>query len=277
MVDIVTRPPVLPDWASAGDKVQPGSDELPVGWPNSPIPPSRQRFNWVLHHAVSMAHYLLQRGVPEWDAAENYPASAYVQRNGKTYQSLSANTNSDPATQTAIWTRWGFSQNEINNLITGSQGTGKVDMFASPTLPAGWIKANGAIVSRTTYAALFAAIGTTWGAGDGSTTFQLPDLRGYFLRVWDDGRGIDSGRALFSAQGDAIRNITGGFGAFEQYGGIGTIDGVFSGSVINASTGFIPNNTQTPVQQFTFDASTVVPTAPENRPLNIALLGAIKY
>jgi phage-related tail fiber protein len=77
---------------------------------------------------------------------------------------------------------------------------GQVGMFARSTPPAGWLKANGGAVSRSTYAGLFAAIGTTFGAGDGSTTFNLPDLRGEFLRGWDDARGIDSGRAFGSWQ-----------------------------------------------------------------------------
>ena len=75
-----------------------------------------------------------------------------------------------------------------------------VSAFARSTAPAGWLKANGAAVSRTTYADLFAAIGTTFGAGDGSTTFNLPDLRGEFLRGWDDARGVDSGRTFGSWQ-----------------------------------------------------------------------------
>lgn len=62
------------------------------------------------------------------------------------------------------------------------------------TAPTGFIKANGATLSRTVYADLFAAIGTWYGSGDGSTTFNTPDLRGEFLRVWDDSRGVDSGR-----------------------------------------------------------------------------------
>lgn len=77
---------------------------------------------------------------------------------------------------------------------------GLVVHFAASAPPTGWLKANGAAISRTTYAALFAAIGTTFGAGDGSTTFNVPDLRGEFVRGWDDGRGVDSGRALGSAQ-----------------------------------------------------------------------------
>lgn len=59
---------------------------------------------------------------------------------------------------------------------------GAVMPFAMNLAPSGWLWANGTAVSRTTYAALFAAIGTTFGTGDGSTTFNLPDLRGYFVR-----------------------------------------------------------------------------------------------
>ena len=54
---------------------------------------------------------------------------------------------------------------------------GSIIPFGSATVPTGWFECNGAAVSRTTYPLLFAAIGTTWGAGDGSTTFRLPDLR----------------------------------------------------------------------------------------------------
>ncbi|WP_165678771.1 phage tail protein [Metapseudomonas otitidis] len=78
--------------------------------------------------------------------------------------------------------------------------TGMVATFARSTPPAGWLKANGAAVSRTTYAALFAAIGTTYGAGDGSTAFNLPDLRGEFIRGWDNGRGVDANRGFGTAQ-----------------------------------------------------------------------------
>jgi len=72
--------------------------------------------------------------------------------------------------------------------------------FFGGTVHAGFLKANGAAVSRTAYAALFAEIGTLYGVGDGSTTFNLPDSRGEFMRGWDDARGIDVGRALGSWQ-----------------------------------------------------------------------------
>lgn len=84
-----------------------------------------------------------------------------------------------------------------------ARDVGLVGFFAMPTPPPGWLKRNGAAVSRTTYAALFARIGTIFGAGDGSTTFNLPDARGSFDRGWDDGRNLDKGRAFGSDQGPA--------------------------------------------------------------------------
>ena len=90
--------------------------------------------------------------------------------------------------------------------LLGMVPSGAVLYFAGRTAPAGWLKANGAALSRTAYAALFAAIGTTYGAGDGRSTFNLPDLRGEFLRGWDDGRGVDTGRGFGSAQAHALQS-----------------------------------------------------------------------
>ncbi len=81
---------------------------------------------------------------------------------------------------------------------------GSVTMYAANTAPTGWLECSGAAVSRTTYAGLFTAIGTVFGVGDGSTTFNLPDMRGEFARGWDNGRGIDPARAFGSAQADEL-------------------------------------------------------------------------
>ena len=165
--------------------------------------------------------------------------------------------------------------------LSGMVPSGAVLYFAGQTAPAGWLKANGAAVSRTAYAALFAAIGTTYGAGDGSTTFNLPDLRGEFIRGWDDGRGIDSGRAIGSAQGDAIRNITGsidsGTDQTRQLFDDVTAKGALAVSRRNWKrwTSDSGDGYNVP-SAFDFDASRVVPTAAENRPRNIALLACIK-
>ena len=81
--------------------------------------------------------------------------------------------------------------------------TGSVHVMATTTAPSGYLKCNGAAVSRTTYADLFAIIGTTWGEGDGSSTFNVPDLRGEFVRGWADNGSVDSGRSFASSQSDA--------------------------------------------------------------------------
>jgi microcystin-dependent protein len=82
---------------------------------------------------------------------------------------------------------------------------GAVMTFAMNTPPTGWLECKAVNVSRTTYAALFAAIGTTFGVGDGSTTFGLPEMRGEFVRGWDDSRGVDTGRVFGSAQSDTFQ------------------------------------------------------------------------
>lgn len=82
---------------------------------------------------------------------------------------------------------------------------GLIAYFARATPPSGWLKCNGALVSRTTYAALFEVIGLLVNSNPGETVFQLPDLRGEFIRGWDDGRGKDQGRVLGAGQGDEVR------------------------------------------------------------------------
>jgi len=80
--------------------------------------------------------------------------------------------------------------------------SGSVFCMAVATVPSGYLECNGAEVSRTTYAVLFAVIGTAYGTGNGSSTFNLPDLRGEFVRGFDNGRGVDSGRSIATIQGD---------------------------------------------------------------------------
>lgn len=78
--------------------------------------------------------------------------------------------------------------------------TGSMEIWTSTSVPDGYLECDGRAVSRTTYAVLFTVIGTVFGVGDGSTTFNLPDMRGEFIRGWDNGRGIDLGRTFGSYQ-----------------------------------------------------------------------------
>jgi microcystin-dependent protein len=169
---------------------------------------------------------------------------------------------------------------------------GAVLPFAMAVTPSGWLAANGAAVSRTTYAALFAAIGTLYGAGDGSTTFALPDLRGYFVR----GSGTNSdGTAAgnFGAkQGDAFQghihaNSGGGAsGTFvsnltdyqqSKTNALDSGSGNFIKGPINVSTGTV-SWTQPAISGPSTDGTNGTPrTAAENRPKNIALLYCIKF
>lgn len=79
--------------------------------------------------------------------------------------------------------------------------SGSVFCMAVATVPSGYLECNGAAVSRTTYSVLFAVIGTAYGTGNGSSTFNLPDLRGEFVRGFDNGKGTDSGRSIATSQG----------------------------------------------------------------------------
>lgn len=163
---------------------------------------------------------------------------------------------------------------EVGELTSQQIGlAGQVAFFARNSAPSGWLKANGADVSRTAYAALFAAIGTTFGAGDGSTTFNLPDMRGMFQRGWDDGAGVDVGRAFGSYQADALQQ-----GSFDirRASDASTIDQANSGSVTSRTS--VAGSLGT----VTADAATgslrriTIGSAPETRVKNIALLACIK-
>jgi phage-related tail fiber protein len=143
--------------------------------------------------------------------------------------------------------------------VAGAIPSGAVAHFAMNTAPTGWLSCNGAAVSRTTYAALFSAIGITFGDGDGSTTFNLPELRGEFLRGWDGSRGVDAARVFGSAQTDdlkshshSIANVAQG-GASEPWNGGEGGDFNMNGSGSTGSTG-----------------------GTETRPRNVALLACIK-
>lgn len=163
---------------------------------------------------------------------------------------------------------------------------GTIITSARATAPDGFLLCDGSALSRTSYAVLFSAIGTAYGAGDGSSSFNIPDLRGEFIRGTDNGRGVDAGRQIGSTQSDAMRNLTGTYyGALDGEGGYsafcaGGATGVFTGGgaitqirnaasyemkQINGKNGFI------------FDASRQVPIASEFRPRNVSVNFYIKY
>ena len=144
-------------------------------------------------------------------------------------------------------------------------------VFSAPLYktPAGFLYCDGAEISRIVYAKLFEKIGTTFGVGDGATTFRIPDYRGFFLR----GLGGNSNADFATAQGDAMRHLYGTFdgnvndnnahktGVFylHYWGGSVGADGAGGGGLIG------------------FDSARITPVAVENRPLNKAVHYFIKY
>lgn len=114
------KPAVTPAWGesntSPADMVAPSTAEVQAGWPSSPIPPSRQRFNWILHFLAQGMRYLMQMGVPEWDAAESYRFGSRVSGDdGNTWVSLqNANVNHLPSAGAGWWAPWGLTLTQVN-------------------------------------------------------------------------------------------------------------------------------------------------------------------
>lgn len=162
---------------------------------------------------------------------------------------------------------------EVSSSTSIASDIGSVVFFAMSSAPVEFLKADGSAISRTTYSDLFDKIGTTFGVGDGSTTFNVPDMRGEFPRGFDDGKGTDSSRAFGSSQLDALQKIAYQSEHNLHYGGRG------SGIITSLGGGG-----QKFGKEYCFatthpdDGSAGSPRqAIETRPRNIALLACIKY
>jgi microcystin-dependent protein len=149
-----------------------------------------------------------------------------------------------------------FSTNDIGSVIA----------YARNIAPIGYLKCNGAAVSRTVYARLFAIIGTTFGVGNGTTTFNLPDLRGEFIRGWADDRAVDTGRVFGSAQAQAIEAHNHSFSGHNR---VGISSSAYGSNATLAANMLAGSPTTSPVSDNTGGT--------ETRPRNVALLYCIKF
>lgn len=158
----------------------------------------------------------------------------------------------------------------IAGAIPAATPPGTVSAYAGATAPAGYLVCDGSAISRSTYSALFAAIGTTYGVGNGSTTFNVPDLRGEFIRGLDGGRGIDTGRALGSAQSDALKEHQHEFGGDDQLRAQGSYTSVggfpYDATSVTSGSG----------QRLLTKTATAYPMGTETRPRNVAMNYIIK-
>jgi microcystin-dependent protein len=161
--------------------------------------------------------------------------------------------------------------------------TGMILHFATITAPIGWLKCNGSSVSRASYSNLFAMIGTVYGVGVGTTSFQVPDLRGVFIRGWaDDQTTYDSGRIWSSnIQADEFgshthtgtTNINGNHNHQITYNNNNSGAGNAYESAGAGGSSYRTENEGNHFHSFTTDTA----GGTDTRPVNMALLACIKY
>lgn len=270
-----TKPSYAYVWASGGDKVSLTQSIITQGW--TVAKPSYQRANAVENRQDQMLQHIDQHGIAVWSSDTEYFANkSYVTgSNGEIYRAVADSVGTNPVGDTS--NKW---YRVLDDFFTKTQAdarylglavpSGAVFHFAMQTAPAGYLVCNGAAVSRTAFAALFAAIGTLYGSGDGSTTFNLPDLRGEFLRGADLGRGVDSGRVFGSFQADEFKTHQHMFGTDDQimlYGGYTRLNSFGYDSSSTAAGGGGGARTKNDTTNF---------GGTETRPRNVALLPCIK-
>lgn len=236
-------------------------------------PPFGTDMNGILNAITAIQQWQSAGGMFMYDAdlsasIGGYPKGAFILKADASglWQSSVENNTSNPDTGGAGWSDF--------SIATLGVPAGAIQAFAMNSAPNGWIAANGAAVSRTTYSRLFAAIGTTYGAGDGSTTFGVPELRGEFVRGVDNGRGINPTQAFGALALDALQThdhdlpTTSGDTEFPAPA---IPDATFQ---VNTT----PNSSVSPGQiaKTIGGVSTPARSAGETRPRSIALLYCIK-
>ena len=196
---------------------------------------------------------------------------------------LNVGSNIKIGNASGIVTATSFSGSGANLTGIVSIPTGMIAPFAMTTPPTGWLECNGAAISRSTYATLFAAIGTVHGAGDGSSTFNLPDLRATFIRGFDNSRGIDTGRSFGDFQDQGIPAMKGRVQDSHGQAAInssqeGSFTNVFTNGGGQSSYRSALQTSNTSYKYVLFDSTNVIPDAPNGgvRPRNLALMYMIK-
>lgn len=174
----------------------------------------------------------------------------------------------DPGTETTQIANCAF----VAAAIAGVIPIGVIFPFSMETVPTGFLKCNGAAVSRTTYANLFAVIGDDYGAGDGSTTFNLPDMRGRFLRGMDNGAGVDPDAASRTDRGDGTTGDHVGTKQADQIKSHLHSVPYSSGALQTAGLTW-----DTPCITGPYTTNTNLTGGNETRPININVMYCIKY
>ncbi|OTP91964.1 hypothetical protein B6D16_13175 [Gilliamella apicola] len=162
--------------------------------------------------------------------------------------------------RTKTWTKWAekITTANINNYLPS--GIPQPCPYNQP--PEGWLECNGAEFDRNQFQKLAIAY----------PSGKLPDLRGEFIRGWDNARGVDPNRMILDWQQDTIRDISGQFRTFIT----GTVNGAFERDSVQLISLVGSSGTKIASYNISFNASNVVPVANENRPRNVAFMYIVK-
>ncbi|MDL4470774.1 phage tail protein [Citrobacter braakii] len=236
--------------------------------------PSLEDFNAAMYAMSQFIAYQHQMGIPEWHAEQEYHLGSICTHNGESYQSLqNANVGSQPPS--AKWTPVLTSKNGLANLGLGEGSALPVGVpvpWPLPTPPQGWLKYNGAPFDKI----MFPKLGAIYPSG------VLPDLRGEFIRGWDDGRNIDSGRAILTAQDGTLV----GYDPIRSDAGLVGVPGVNSASnyadmrgdrlnnTIDSVSHIFVNMTMDVIQRRSLGADTAVIARPRNIAFNYIVRAA---
>lgn len=237
---------------------------------------SRLDMNGVLNAISGVCYYAQSGGIFQYNAALAYQANkALIYHEGQLYiciQDNNADNPIPPGTNTAYWLPLlSFLQGNASNV-------GNIVYRASLNLPSTMVICNGAEYSREAYKALFDDIGVTYGEGDGKTTFNVPDLRGVYIRGADLGRGLDPDRQIGSYQEDAMQRMTGSVGIFNNYAAfLGTPEGPFYKEEYGPQIGIKATSSTDKWIEVKYDTSLQARTADETRVKNVALVPCIYY
>ena len=173
---------VIPDEAGATDvdisKIFPAVFSIPISQGGKAIP--RKTLNGILKLLGDWIYYAQNGGIASYSASFDYAVGRVVlYTDGNLYKCIQANSSTAPKvpTDSAYWTKIPT----LSDFDEISFKTGDIKIHTTSTVPNGWLLCNGAGVSRTTFSNLFAEIGTTYGTGNGSTTFNIPDLRDRYI------------------------------------------------------------------------------------------------
>ena len=174
---------------------------------------------------------------------------------------ITSSTGSDAIIPLASPSAMGLMSTADKNKLDSVQGVpaGTIITFGGIAAPTGYVECNGAPMSKTGFPELFNAIGTLYGGTE--TTFYLPDLRGEFVRGWDNGRGVDSGRQVATNQDDEFKSHTHADAAYQSQNGGPSLIGYVPTSSSQAASAGVQTSSQ---------------GGSETRPRNVALMYCIK-